>query len=71
MDMQREDIRNEARAIKAQFADEFERRFSHMTNREDYFKNVADFTLEKLCLTAARTRLFELELKELKKGLGL
>lgn len=66
----REEIRATARAIKAQFAKEFEARFGHVQDPSDYFKNVADFTLEKMCLTAGRVRQLELELNDLKRKIG-
>ena len=67
----REEIRATARAIKAQLADEFASRYGHITDSTDYFKRVADFTLEKMTLTAARVRQLELELKDLKRKIGV
>ena len=67
----REEIRATARAIKAQLAKEFEARHGHVTDASDYFKHVADFTLEKMTLTAARVRQLEMELKDLKRKMGV
>lgn len=66
---QREEVRATAIQIKQQFAREFEQRFGHIKDANHYSKAVIDYLTEKLCLTAGRLRIMELEIEDLKSRL--